>query len=36
MDMLPAGSGALGLVLGIILIFVLLDVLGATDIFPRI
>lgn len=36
MDTLPAGSGALGLVLGVILIFVLLDVLGATDIFPRI
>lgn len=33
---LPAGSGALGVVLGVILIFVLLDVLGATDIFPNI
>lgn len=36
MDMLPAGSSAVGLVLGVILIFVLLDLLGATDIFPGI
>lgn len=33
---LPAGSGVLGVVVGIILIFVLLDLLGATDVFPRI
>lgn len=34
---LPAGgNGAVGVVLAIILIFVLLDLLGATDIFPRI
>lgn len=34
---LPAGAdGALGIVLTLILIFVLLDVLGATDVFPRI
>jgi len=34
---LPAGAdGVLGAVLTIILIFVLLDVLGATDVFPRI
>jgi hypothetical protein len=35
---LPAGAdgGVLGAVLAIILIFVLLDVLGATDVFPRI
>jgi hypothetical protein len=34
---LPAGgNGVLGAVLAIILIFVLLDVLGATDVFPRI
>ncbi len=33
---MPAGGGVLGIVLGVILIFVLLDVLGATDIFPRI
>lgn len=36
MDMLPAGSSAVGLVLGVILIFVLLDLLGATDVFPAI
>ena len=36
LDSLPAGSSAVGLVLGVILIFVLLDVLGATDVFPRI
>jgi len=36
LDALPAGSSAVGLVLGVILIFVLLDVLGATDVFPRI
>jgi hypothetical protein len=33
---LPAGNGALGVVLALILIFVLLDILGATDVFPRI
>jgi hypothetical protein len=33
---LPAGGGVLGVVVGIILIFVLLDLLGATDVFPRI
>ncbi|MES3006804.1 MAG: PA2779 family protein [Pseudomonadota bacterium] len=34
---LPAGgNGVVGVVLAIILIFVLLDVLGATDVFPRI
>lgn len=36
MAQLPAGGSAVGVVLGIILIFVLLDVLGATDVFPRI
>jgi hypothetical protein len=36
MDMLPAGSSAVGLVLGVILIFVLLDLLGATDVFPGV
>jgi len=36
MDALPAGSGAVSLVLSVILIFVLLDLLGATDVFPRI
>ena len=34
---LPAGAdGVLGVVLTLILIFVLLDLLGATDVFPRI
>lgn len=33
---LPAGGDILGIVVGIILIFILLDVLGATDVFPRI
>lgn len=33
---LPAGGDALGVVLTLILIFVLLDLLGATDIFPNI
>lgn len=36
LDNLPAGGSAVGLVLSVILIFVLLDVLGATDVFPRI
>jgi len=36
LDSLPAGSGVLGVVVGIILIFILLDLLGATDVFPRI
>lgn len=33
---MPAGGGVLGVVLGVILILILLDVLGATDVFPRI
>lgn len=34
---LPAGAnGVLGVVLALIVIFVLLDLLGATDVFPRI
>lgn len=37
MSELPAGAGGvIGAVVGIILIFVLLDLLGATDVFPRI
>lgn len=36
LDSMPAGGSAVGVVLGVILIFVLLDVLGATDVFPRI
>lgn len=33
---LPAGQGVLGVVLAIILILVILDLLGATDVFPVI
>jgi len=34
---LPAGaSSGVGLILGIIFIFIVLDLLGATDVFPRI
>lgn len=34
---LPAGADAgLGLVFGIIFLFIVLDLLGATDVFPRI
>lgn len=34
---LPAGADSgLGIVLGIIFIFIVLDLLGATDVFPRI
>ena len=38
LDQLPAGGdgGVLGAILIVILIFVLLDVLGATDVFPRV
>lgn len=36
MGSLPAGEGALGVVLTVLLILILLDVIGATDIFPRI
>jgi hypothetical protein len=36
MDILPAGEGALELVIAILLIFILLDVAGVTDIFPGI
>ncbi|OGT70356.1 MAG: hypothetical protein A3H44_01400 [Gammaproteobacteria bacterium RIFCSPLOWO2_02_FULL_57_10] len=34
-DTLPAGEG-LGIVIGILVIFILLDVAGVTDIFPAI
>jgi len=34
LDELPAGSGALGVVLAIFILFVITDMLGATDIFP--
>jgi hypothetical protein len=33
---LPAGQDVLGFVLGVILILVLLDLLGATDVFPAV
>ena len=33
---LPAGQDVLGFVLGVILIVVLLDLLGATDVFPAV
>ena len=36
LDQLPAGEGALGAVLTILLIFILLDLAGVTDIFPGI
>jgi len=37
LDELPAGADSgVGLVLGIIFIFIVLDLLGATDVFPRI
>ena len=34
LDQLPAGSGAVGLVVMVFIIFVITDVIGATDIFP--
>jgi hypothetical protein len=34
-DSLPAGAGALEIVLVVILILILLELLGAIDIFPR-
>jgi len=36
LDQLPAGEGALGAVLTILLIFILLDIAGVTDIFPGV
>jgi Family of unknown function (DUF6627) len=35
-DQLPAGGGAVGLIVLIFLVFVITDVIGATDIFPFI
>jgi len=35
-DTLPAGQGVLGVILAVILILVLLDLLGATNVFPAI
>lgn len=34
MDKLPAGGDALGIILLILIIFIITDALGATDIFP--
>lgn len=36
MDKLPTGEGFLGAVIAIIVIFMLLDIAGATDVFPGI
>jgi Mg2+ and Co2+ transporter CorA len=36
MNELPAGSGVLGFILVIFIVFVITDVIGATDIFPFI
>ena len=36
MNELPAGSGVLGILLLIFLVFVITDIIGATDIFPFI
>lgn len=36
LDQLPAGEGALGVILTLLLIFILLDLAGVTDIFPGI
>lgn len=35
-DLPAGGNGVVGVILAIILILVLLDILGATDVFPRI
>lgn len=35
-DELPAGGGALGIILIVFIVFVITDVIGATDIFPFI
>ena len=35
-DELPAGAGALEIVLVVLLIFIILELVGAIDIFPRI
>ncbi len=36
LDALPAGGDGLGIVLTVILIFILLELAGVTDIFPKI
>jgi len=35
-DNLPAGEGLIGTVIGLLVIFILLDIAGVTDIFPAI
>lgn len=34
MDELPAGSGVLGVIVVVFVVFIITDLLGATDIFP--
>jgi len=36
MDSMPAGEGVIGTVIGLLVIFILLDIAGVTDIFPAI
>jgi hypothetical protein len=36
LDVLPAGEGALGVILTVLLIFILLDLAGVTNLFPGI
>lgn len=36
LDSMPAGEGLLGTVIGLLVIFMLLDIAGVTDIFPSI
>lgn len=36
LDSMPAGEGVLGTVIALLVIFMLLDIAGVTDIFPRI
>lgn len=36
LDSMPAGEGVLGTVIALLVIFMLLDMAGVTDIFPRI
>ncbi|MEZ5490480.1 MAG: PA2779 family protein [Gammaproteobacteria bacterium] len=36
MDSMPAGEGVLGVVISLLVIFILLDVAGVTDIFPAV
>jgi hypothetical protein len=36
LDVLPAGEGALGMILTVLLIFILLDLAGVTNLFPGI